>query len=894
MNLEQQIVEALLNDARLNFKSKSGAKALYGGTCPECKEKEVFISLEKPYQLKCNRTNKCGYSESTKARYSHLWSNLADKFPATDSDPHATAKAYMSMVRGFPLTKTERWFEQGVMKLRNGRHAETVRFLLWDGCWWDRLINDRDIRDNTKNGEKPNKADFKFGTQYKNKCWTPPGQELANGDHVYIVEGIFHAIAFHLCGYKVAAAFSSNNLPRELIAANKGRNITWCLAYDAGMAGEFASVKYLREINEMKEPAQITLPHSANADWDDLYREEKLNDAYLEECKWRGRMLAAKDVKRKAFALYCWRHFTYTVITFDKETYSVRVVSDKLAKELDNEKIAWNNDDFNVFVGCISVTHIANCELNFLHIEKDKFTQERKYLFDVHMPKHRKPFLVGFTPSNLGDAKAISTSLLNQTDFGHFKGGSRELDFLTKKWSSQAINTVETVPFIGYEETSGAYVFPQVGYQAGRYFKTNEHGYLHFGNCSIKTSLGGMEFVHSTKFDQSFFPDFIKVFDMNGVAALGFFTLSLFAQQVKKVHQNLTFMEITGEKEAGKSTLIRFLWKMLGRTNYEGVDILSMSASAEARTLAQVSNLPVVFLESDKEVAGNQKGGRANGGVDWERYKKISDLNGAIASRGVKTNDNQTNDLIFRGSLVISQNATIAASPAILSRIVHLHYTTAHKRIENIPIADRLKQMDVEHLSGYLHHVLTHEEQWLAAFFAAFPKHRARLTKNPGIKSQRVVDNHAQVMAAVDALQVLFTNFRDDSLDKALTHIEQRAMDRDMRLSAEHPIVQQFWETFHWINDQTMFISDEKGERNVKVNRLNHSKDPKYIAVNLNDWFEHARKRGQEVISIKDLKEVLKESKHYRFLHQARVWSAITNDQVRCWVFTKPSDIATN
>jgi hypothetical protein len=893
MNLEQQIVEALLADAQLDFKNKNGAKALYGGRCPECKEKEVFISLEKPYQLKCNRTNKCGYQESTKVRYNHLWSNLADKFPATKEDPYATAKAYMSMVRGFPLIQTESWYEQGTLKLRNGRYAETVRFLLWDGYWWDRLINERDVRDNTKNGETPNKADFKYGTKFKDKCWTPPEQEISEGDHVYIVEGIFHSMAFSLTGYKSAASFSSNNLPRELINANKGKNVTWCLAYDAGNAGEYASVKFLKELNEMKETARISLPHSASVDWDDLYRDGKLTPEYLEECKWRGRLLAATDIKRKAFAQYCWHQFNYTVLTFGKETYAVRVQWDKLNKDLDSQKIEWNSDHFTIFVGCLSVNHLANCELNFLHIEKDKFTQERKYLFDVHMPKHRKPFLVGFTPSNLGDAKAISTALLNQTDFGHFKGGAKELDFLTKKWSSQSINTVETVPFIGYEEVSSAYVFPNVGYQQGRFVKTNEHGYLHFGSCSIKTTLSGMDFSNSTTFDQSWLPDFIKVFDFNGLAALGFWTLSLFAQQVKKVHQNLTFLEITGEKEAGKSTLIRFLWKLYGRLN-EGVDILSMSSSAEARTLAQVSNMPVVFLESDKEQVGNQKGGRNLGGVDWERYKKISDLNGTIGSRGVKTNDNQTNDLIFRGTLVISQNATVSASPAILSRIVHLHCTTAHKRIENRAIADRMKQMEPEQLSGFLHHALINEQKWLDHFFAAWHKHRARLTANPNIKSQRVVDNHAQVMAAVDALSVLFSNFTDDALDKALTHLEQRAMDRDLRLTAEHPLVQQFWETYHWINDQQMHIANEDGEKTVEYSRLNHSSDDNLIAVNLNDWFEQARKRGQEIISINDLKRVLPESQHYRFLGQKRVRSRIEKIPVRCWVFAKPANSATD
>lgn len=890
MNIEKQLLKALEDDQVLKFKTL-GKRHYTGGTCPDCGEAEVFVSVEKPYQIKCSRNNKCGFSESTRSRYRHLWDNLADQHPASQEDPHATAKAYMSMVRGFPLVKIEGWFEQGTMRLANGRLADTVRFMLWDGFWWDRLINERDIRDNTKNG-KPNKADFKYGITYRDKCWQPPGQVINEQDIVYIVEGIFHAIAFHLAGFKAVAAFSSNNLPRELIKAHSNKRVTWALAYDAGNAGEEAALKFLKEINDLKESARIVLPHSASADWDDLYRDGKLTEDYLEDCKWRGRMLAAQTVKKKAFALYCWKPYSFSVVTFRKETHSIKVDIAKLTKDLDGSKISYGEHE-DIFINCITVIHVANCELHFLHIEKDKFTEERKYLFDVLMPNHRKPFLVGLSPSNLGDPKAISTALLNQTDFGHFKGGARELDWLTKRWSSQRIYTVETVPFIGYDDTTRAYVFPQVGYRDGQCVKVNTHGYIHFRDCSIKTSLAGVEFVHCNQFDPSFLPDFIKVFDLNGVAALAFWTLSLFAQQIKTRHQNLTFLEVTGEKEAGKSTLIRFLWKLFGRLNYEGVDINSLSASAEARTLAQVSNMPVVFLESDKEPTSNSKGGRNTSGVDWERYKKISDLNGTIGSRGVKTNDNQTNDLIFRGSLVISQNATVQASPAILSRIVHLHCTTAHKRIENRPIADRLKAMPVEDLAGYLHHALTHEQAYLDAFFKAYPIHRDRLTQCVEINSQRVIDNHAQVMAAVDALQVLFKNFRDTDLAKTLDHLEARAKDRDLRLNAEHPLVQQFWETYHWINDQKMELADEHGERTVKIERLNHSPDPALIAVNLNDFFEHSRKRGQALISVDLLNQVLPESRHYKFLGKKRVHSRLEKAQVRCWVFAKPSNSAT-
>ena len=402
MNLENQIVEALLNDAQLNFKNRSGNKTLSGGNCPKCNKKEVFISLEMPYQLKCNRTNNCGYEESTKVRYNHLWSNLADKFPSTATDPHATAKAYMSMVRGFPLMKTESWYEQGALKLRNGDYAETVRFILWDGFWWDRLINERDIRKNTKTGQKPNKADFKFGTLYKNKCWTPPGQVIEKGDHVYIVEGIFHAMAFSLCGYKVAAAFSCNNLPRDLINAHKGQNITWCLAYDAGNAGEYASLKFLKEINQLKEAARICLPHSANVDWDDLYREEKLTAKYLDDCKWRGRLLAAESYKEKAFMLYCWRPYHHTLITFKHHTYSVTVSTGELTKALDGESIDYNTHQ-NLFDLNATIDMVLNCEVNSLHSEVDKFTNEIKYVYKATTEENRTGVIIEFSASNIAD-----------------------------------------------------------------------------------------------------------------------------------------------------------------------------------------------------------------------------------------------------------------------------------------------------------------------------------------------------------------------------------------------------------------------------------------------------------------------------------------------------------
>lgn len=224
-----------------------------------------------------------------------------------------------------------------------------------------------------------------------------------------------------------------------------------------------------------------------------------------------------------------------------------------------------------------------------------------------------------------------------------------------------------------------------------------------------------------------------------------------------------------------------------------------------------------------------------------------------------------------------------------MSRINHLHFTTEHKKIENREIADRLKTMAVADLAGYLHLVLTHEKEWLSVFFNAFTKHRQMLTKTTNLKSQRIIDNHAQHMAACEALTVLFDNLHKPTLEQVFAHLISRAKDREHRISADHPLVVNFFETYHHINDQKMTLIDEdKKATEVDNHKLNHSIDKNLIAINLNEFIEHCRLRGQGFFVIDDLKKVLPGSRHYPFVGQKTVRSRLTNSPKRCYVFEKP------
>src|SRR5690606_7428805 len=121
-----------------------------------------------------------------------------------------------------------------------------------------------------------------------------------------------------------------------------------------------------------------------------------------------------------------------------------------------------------------------------------------------------------------------------------------------------------------------------------------------------------------TEYDRQWVDTMWRAYGAKGLAALTFWFGSLFADQIRASQKSYPLLEIVGEAGSGKTTLFEFLWKLFGRSDYEGFDPSKSTAAGRARNFAQVAGMPVVLIESDREQTGDNPKVRS---FDWDELK---------------------------------------------------------------------------------------------------------------------------------------------------------------------------------------------------------------------------------------------------------------------------------
>lgn len=894
--MEQRLYKAVTEKLDREFAFKRVGDWLQQGECPNCHKKELYTNAEHPWVLRCNRTNKCGFEEHIKDRYSELFESWSDRAPKCPENPNATADAYMKEGRGFDLSTIKGWYTQdSYWDADKGIGSATVRFALPGVGYWERIID---------RPQRFGKRKATFRGNYGGTWWQAPGQSFVDVKEVWIVEGVFKAIGLLHNGITATSTLTTNNYPSEALAAlateceaNGRERPRLVFAYDDDPAGHSFTRKYCHRAKEEGwEVAAAISPSrgAAKRDWDDLHRLDRLKPKDLEDYRYHGALVIAESAQAKANLIYSRFGTTQFPLDFEQRLYWFKLDLDAFGKVL--EKVQDDHPDMTreeqrleALAESNCVVEICNCKPTPLYYMKNEITDESWYYFRVNFPHSGKPEKGTFTASQLSAPSEFKKRLLHMGAGAIWTGSASQLDRLLSRWTFN-IKKVQTIDYIGYSADHGCYVYNDVAIAAEKLVEINDEDYFDIGKLAIKSLSKSVKLDINPDlkaYSESWFDLIYLCYGPRGLIVLAYWMGTLFAEQIRERFESFPFMEVVGEPGAGKSTLLETLWKLLGRNGYEGSDPLKGSMVGYLRTMAQVSNMPVVMLESDRSDDDEGKG-RPKQAFNWDSFKSLYN-GGALRTTGVKNSGNDTYEPQFRAALVISQNAPVQASPAIMERIIHVWFDKSRQSDEGREGGLALGRMTASEVSGFLVKAVTKEAEVLKLMDERQRPYEKEI-QAAGAKNLRIQKNHAQLMVLLDALK-LVCPISDAQMKEAKAVITELALEREQALSRENPMVESFWEAFEYL--------DGAGDDADGQPKLNHSRDAGLIAINLNHFEQLAAEKKQRIPPLTDLKRVLKSSRNRQFIEIRAVNSAInarrnTNRDafhqtlpatVKCWVF---------
>ena len=927
--LRADVLQRLEGD--LGMRHIGGTNYMRKGECPACHKRELFTDHRAPWVLKCGRESKCGQTWHVKELYSDLFEDWSERFKPTSDAPAASADGYLQFARGFDLSLVKGWYSQENYWDRDQRiGSATVRFPLAKGGYWERLI-DRPSRFGKQ------KARFQPGASYRGVWWCPPSLDLQEVKELWIVEGIFDAIALTHHGIAAVSAMSSNAYPeqslKDLASARQGKlpKLVWALDNEPG-AHRYTRrwARQARELGFKCEAAQIPQPGSRKVDWNDLHqrwafeqdeaKREERRDQDLKEARYHGALLLADTAAEKAVLMYEWRERHEFHFTYEARLYWFKLDLDKYNKALTHIEESERDEDRELTTKqqrdkamrlAGNVVEIANCAPQALYFQRNEVTDESWYYFRVEFPHDGAPVKNTFTGAQVAAASEFKKRLLSMAAGAVFTGSGTQLDKIMKD-QLFGLKTVETMDYVGYSREHGCYVFGDLAVRDGQLHQVNDEDYFDFGKLRLKTlqkTIGLKPNPAAGDYRSDWLPLLWTCFGANGLTALTFWFGSLFAEQIRARYQSFPFLEATGEAGAGKTTLLTFLWKLFGRAGYEGFDPSKSSTAGRSRAMGQVAGMPIVLIEGDR----NDPEKAHAKSFDWDELKDFFG-GGTLRTRGMKTSGNETYEPPFRGTIAISQNAAVSASEAILTRIVKLHFTRPVLTDESRAAADTLSRMDGEALSHFLLQATRKEAEVLTRFHEVFPQYEAKLRRLGDtcfccgarlsgdahrcsscqsdlvghLRIERIVKNHAMFLALLDCL-ALVVDIPAGMVSQTQRTIVRIALERQAAISADNPVVTEFWQVYDYLQSLS--------ENPV----VNHSKNPAEVAINLNEFVERAAEHRQRLADMSTPRELLKDSRQFRYLDNKAVDSRIRELQraaapldnrpskVRCWVFTNPN-----
>lgn len=877
MSLRDEIMKGL--QAKFQFRKTKG-DWLQEGTCPQCGKREAYCAAKEPKIVRCGRADRCGWEDSVRNLLPDLFEDWSKRVAPTRENPNATADAYLQFERGLDLRLLRGLYTQEVFKdYDTGQTSAAIRFPIGDS-YWERLID--------RPGRFKKKAHFRKGGNWGGHCWMPNGttfETLAQADEIWIAEGIFDATALTQgAGLTAVSNMSVNPYPEHFLdqlvkacaAASRRDRPRLVFAFDVGSAGVFYSKKHIERAKREgwdATAAQVRPDgEGTKLDWNDLLlrhqswkgapEDAPLAPAAIEGYLYNGKITVAATPREKA-KLIVERNPARSSFHFrhGNRMFWCRVKLDDEGRQT------------------IDTAEICNCAWRILYREYDPVEDQATFFLQIDFPFGDETVRARFSAAAVTNAAEFKKRLM--TFAGSWSGTTEQLDIIVKAQTRQ-LKKIEPVKVLGYSRKHAAWLLGDIAVHKGRVVEPNAEEYFEFGKLSAKLASPERPLEISYDPDRVETPwlgDLWTAYGPKGVVVLAFFMMAVFAVQIRGRDGSLGFLEITGLPGAGKSTLVESLWRLLGRPDFEGLDPVKTSAAGLARELVKFSNLPIGLIESGREDDRNHS-------KKFDPNELLVLFNGrSPRTIGRRSGGYETDSQPFQGALYLMQNERISAIPAVLERLMSLHFDKAHFSDAGREAASRFKQMPLADVSGTIIHVARKEEAYLAAHGKAFGHHLRDMRRRvEGLENDRIILNHSQLAAAVECLPLLFPDTRAEWVAETVKLVDAMAIDRQQSTGGDHPLVAAFWE-----NVEYLLGRENPGDHELGKSLNRHRKPQQLIAINLPDYEARCRNAGLSPPNLDALKKLLKDSKSRRWIGSKPVNTPDGRTQ-QCWVFQIPAE----
>lgn len=876
MSFQDEIMKGL--QAQFKFRSKTD-RWLRQGTCPQCGKNEAYCAASEPKIVQCGRSDKCGWEDSVRNLLPDLFEDWSKNHRPTPENPNASADAYLQYERGLDLRLLRGRYTQEVFKdFDSGQTSAAIRFPVGES-YWERIID--------RPGRFRKKAHFRKGGSWGGHCWMPNGttfETLAQANEVWIAEGIFDAVALTQgAGLAAVSNMSVNPWPEHFLAQlakaclESGRSVRPKLvfAFDVGHAGVTYSKKHIERAKSegWEATAAQVRPdgEGTKLDWNDLLlrhqswkgapEDAPLAPAAIEQYLYNGKITVAATPREKA-KLIVERNPARSSFYFrhGNRMFWCRVKLDEDGKPT------------------IETPEICNCAWRILYREYDRVEDQAQFFLQIDFPFGDETERARFNAAAMTNSAEFKKRLM--TFAGSWSGTTEQLDVIAKS-QMRKLKKIEPVKVLGYSRKHAAWLLGDIAVHKGRVVEPNREEYFEFGKLSAKLASPERPLAISYDPDRivtEWLDDLWTAYGPRGVVVLSFFIMSLFAVQIRLRNGSLGFLEITGLPGAGKSTLVESLWRLFGRDEYEGLDPAGTTTPGLARELVKVSNLPVGLIESTRDEDKSH-------GKKFDPNELLVLFNGrSPRTVGRRTGGYETDSQPFQGALYLMQNERISAIPAVLQRLMSLHFDKSHFSEAGLKAANRFKQAPLADVSGTIVHVTRKEDAWLEHYDKRFQYHFAEIRNRvSGLKEQRIALNHSQLAASVECLPLLFANMRREWVAEAVKLVDAMALDREQSIEGDHPVVAAFWENVNWLIGRE---SDNDKAMGKSLNR--HRKPEEFIAINLPEYESRCRNAGLSAPDIDKLKKHLRGSKSRKWLASKAI-NAVDGKTQQCWVFQIPA-----